>query len=180
MKQEKLLTKSFEIENARLIFNGPNSRKILIKKSQILALAKHDILYISSNNQINFSNNRGDVNLNSSCQLAQNDFLKCDVFLVNFVTNTIADLHPNLKALEQINTTVDAGVSFSFDKQKFQNVTFKAKANAGDFAFPEFFGEKLFFADFAVKGEYDDGLGILNLSEIKTDFRLHNDVEIAK
>lgn len=180
IKKEKLLTKSFEIENAKFILKTPNGNKeILIKKSQIRTFAKDDVLYLSSINQLSFSKNRSDVNLNSSCQLARYNILKCDVFLVNFITNSIADLHPELKPLEQIDASLNTGVSFVVDNGKIHNVTFKADSKAGNFSFPEFFGQKMFFSDLALKGEYDNGLGIFNLSEIKADFRMHNDADIA-
>lgn len=180
IKGERLLTKNFEIENARLIFNSAEgSKEILIKKSQIRTFSKNDVLYISSLNRLNFSDTKNDVELNSSCQLAQYNALKCDLFLVNFVANSIADLHPELKPLDQIDAMLNAGVSFVIDSGKLHNFSFKADAKSGNFSFPELFGERLFFSDFSAKGEYDDGLAILNLSEIKSDFMMHNDADVA-
>lgn len=180
MRKEKLLTKSFEIENAKIIIKTPTGpKKIVIKKSQILTFAKREVLYISSTNQLNISGAKNDVNLNSSCQLARYDILKCDLFLVNFITKSIADLHPDLKVLSQVDSMINTGVSFVIDSGKFHNITFKADAKVGNFSFPTFFGEKMFFSDLVVKGEYDNGLGILNFSEIKADFKMHNDADIA-
>lgn len=180
IKKEKLLTKSFEIENAKFIINSKDgSKEILVKKSQIRTFSKKDILYISSVNRMNFSNVRNDVELNTSCQLAQYNILKCDLFLVNFVANSISDLHPNLKSLEQVNAILNAGISFVLDSGKIHNVTFKADAAKGNFSFPEFFSERMNFSDLVLKGEYEEGLGILNLSEVKADFLLHNDADIA-
>lgn len=180
LKEESLLTKSFEIENARFVFKTPHGdHKIWVKKSQIRTVEKDNVLYISSNNQVNFVNDRGDVNLNSSCQISKSETLKCDVFLVNFFSNTIANLHPNLQVLDKVTATIDAGVSFVFDGVKFHNVNFKANASSGSFSFLEFFGEKIFFSDFAVKGQYDENLSMLNLSEIKADLKMHNDADVA-
>ncbi len=173
MKEEKFLTKNFEIENARFVIKGQKSvTQILIKKSQIRTYAKNDILYISSANKLSFEDKKSDVDLNSACQLAKNNSLKCDLFLINFVPNSIAGLHPSLKALEQINTTVNTSASFAIENNKLHNVIFKAEAKKGNFTFPEFFSEQMDFYDFSAKGEYDNNLGILNLSEIKTDFQV--------
>lgn len=181
VRRESFFTKSFEIENARLIFKSKiGDKEIIIKKSQIRTAVKRGTLYFSSMNQFNFSeNNRSDVNLNSSCKMGDYDILKCDVVLVNFSTNAISDLHPDLRALEQIEVTANITTSFTVDNGKFHNVTFNAEAKNGNFSFPEFFGEKMFFTDFAVRGDYDDGPGILNLSDIKADLKLHNDADVA-
>ncbi len=178
LKAERLLTKNFEIENAKLVFNSAdNSKRILIKKSQIRTFSKNDVLYISATNRLSFSDAKNDVELNSSCQLAQYNILKCDVFLVNFVANSVSDFYPKLKPLEQINAMLNSGISFTIDSGKLHNISFKAEAKKGNFSFPEFFGERLFFSDFAVKGDYDDGLAIMNLSEIKGDFMMHDDAD---
>ncbi|MDX2082502.1 MAG: DUF3971 domain-containing protein [Rickettsiales bacterium] len=196
LKSEESLTRIFEIENAHLIINydngnhdnggncdngncGNSRKEIIIKKSQIRTSSKNNILYISSLNNLNFFEAKTDVNLNSSCQLSAQNNLKCDLSLVNFVTNSIADLSPKLKLLEQIDAILNLTVSFAIDDGKFHNVSFKTEAKNGNFFLPEFFAKKIFFSDFFIKGDYDDNLGILNLSETKLDFKLHDDADIS-
>ncbi|NBV07269.1 MAG: hypothetical protein EBS06_08585 [Proteobacteria bacterium] len=180
MKNEKLLTKIFEIENAKLIFKSENeSREILIKKSQIRTFTKDNILYISSTNKIGFSKSENSVDINSSCNLGGYNVLKCDLFLANFSPNSIADLTHETNVLQQIEANLNAGFSFIVDGGKFHNLTFKIDAKKGSFYLPKLFQEKMFFSDFTLKGEYDEGLGILDLSEIKTDFYLHEDADIS-
>ena len=181
MKKTKFVTKSLEIENARLILNGgPRGRKeILIKRAQFRAINQDGILYLSSNNQMSFSDARSDVNLNNTCQFGEYDILKCELRLVNFVANSIADLQPELKVLDQIDATLNSTVSFFIDKGKFDNIALKVEARAGSFSFPEFFEQKMFFSDFMVKGEYDETRDTLNFSEIKAELRMHNDADTA-
>lgn len=175
MKQERFLTKSFEIENARLIIkNQQKATTILIKKSQIRSYAKNDVLYISSLNKLSFGQDKNDVEFNSSCKLDKNNALKCDLFLVNFIPDSISSLHPSIKVLEQISTSLNASLSIQFSDNKLRNIAFKAEAKKGSFTLPEFFSKKMDFSDFSLKGEYDDSLRILNFSEIKTDFQVEN------
>ncbi len=176
MKREELLTKSFELENAKIIYG---EQKFWIKKSQVRALVKKDILYVSSTNKFSIGETAQDLNFNSSCQFNKDNLLKCDVFLVNFRANSIADLHPSLNFLHKIDAVLNFGGSFALDKDRFHNALLTLDSQAGSFFFSEFFGERLFFSDLSLKGEYNYQLGILNLKNIKTNFRMHNDADTA-
>ncbi len=163
--------KNFEIENATLIVrNQTTSTKFIIKRSQIITSKKDDSLFVSSENILSFDDKKSDVNLVLSCQLRKNNDTKCDLLLENFVANSIANLHPMLLELNKIDAMVNLNTSFSVVGGEMNNVVFKAEAKNGSFSFLEFFSQKIDFNNFILKGEYDNKIGILNLSEIKADF----------
>ncbi len=163
--------KNLEIENAKLLIIGKEfDTEILIKESKIQTAVRGKALQISSVNKINFDVERDDVDLNSSCLLSSLDGLKCDLSLVNFIPNSIADLHPKLSPLNQINATFNATTSFAIKDGEMGKVFFKAEAKKGDFEFPDFFAQKMDFRNFSAAGSYDNKAKILSLSDIKTDF----------
>lgn len=171
IRKGEIPIKDFEIENAKLRIKGQEiSTEILIKKSQIHTSIKKESLNISSVNKISFDEKSNDVDFNSSCQLSKNDALKCDITLSNFVTDSIANLHPNLNLLNKINANLNASASFAINDGDMSNIIFKAKAKEGSFELPDFFSQKIDFANFAIQGEYDNKLGILDLSAIDADF----------
>jgi hypothetical protein len=162
---------NFEIENAKFLIRGQEfNTEVLLKKSQIHATIKDKILNISSENQISFDETKVDVSLGSNCKLSENDGLKCDLFLENFVPDSISALHPSLNHLSKIAASFDGSFSFSVKNSEFSNVAFKLKTEKGDFEFLDFFGQKIDFSNFSAAGEYNHKLKILNLSAIETDF----------
>ena len=162
---------NFEIENAKFLIRGQEfNTEILLKKSQIHATTKDNILNISSENQISFDGTKGDVSLGSNCKLSESDGLKCDLFLENFVPDSISALHPSLGHLSKVAASFDGSFSFSVKNGEFSNVVFKLKTEKGDFEFLDFFGQKIDFSNFSAVGEYSHKLKILNLSAIETDF----------
>ncbi len=170
VKTGALPIKDFEIENANLLIKSQEyETKILLKKSQIRTSVKDKILYFSSINKASFDEEKADVDFNSSCQLSKQDGLKCDLSLINFVADSIGDLHPSLSTLNQINATLNATASFVIKNNQLGNILFKAEAKDGDFEFVEFFGQKIDFSNLTVIGEYDNAAGVLNLSQIKAD-----------
>ena len=163
--------KNFELENAKLVVKGLKfDTEILVKKSQIRTSVKNETLNFSSMNKVSFDPEKNDVDFNSNCQLSKQEGLKCDLALENFVVNSISELHPSLYNLNKVGATLNATASFVIKDGEINNIVFKAAAAKGDFEFLEFFGQKLSFANFSVIGEYNHKMGILNLSEIKTDF----------
>src|SRR3989338_5924429 len=163
---------NFEIENAKLLIRSPKfATEILLKKSQIKATTKNKILNISAQNQISFDANKGDVNLDSNCRFSgHDDNLKCDLFLKNFIPDSISALHPKLSHLGKISASFNANVSLEVKDREIKNVAFKIKAEKGNFEFLDFFGHKMDFSSFSASGDYYSKLNILNLSEIETDF----------
>ncbi|MBP7710163.1 MAG: hypothetical protein KA100_03750 [Rickettsiales bacterium] len=160
---------NFEIENALILAKGQNfDTQILLKKSQIRTSIEGGALFVSSENKLSFDEEKSDVDLKSSCRLSKSDGLKCDVVLENFVVNSVADLHPNLIILNNLNTSLKASASFVVKEKKLGEVLFKVEAKKGDFFFPEFFAQKMDFSDFLVSGKYDNNSGFLNFAEIKT------------
>lgn len=171
IRKGEIPIKNLEIENAKLRIRGQEiNTEILIKKSQIRTSIQKKILHISSVNKISFDEKSNDVDFNSNCQLSKHDGLKCDIVLANFIADSIANLHPNLKLLHQIGANLNASASFMVKNGEMSNILFKAEAQRGSFDFPDFFSQKMDFTNFTVKGEYDNKLGILDLSEIATDF----------
>lgn len=175
IRKGKIPIKNFEIENAKLLIKDaedPNkiSKEIFIKKSQVRISVKGEVLNIASVNVVNFDQGKGDVALNSNCQLSKHGGLKCDLLLENFAANSISNFHPSLSQLAQIDAAFNATASFLLKDGELENLLFEANANRGSFEFLDFFGQKMDFNDLKVKGEYDNRLEILDLSEIKVDF----------
>jgi len=175
IRKGKIPIKNFEIENAKLLIKDASdgnkiSKEIFIKKSKINISIKSEVLYISSVNTMNFDSKKSDVDLNSNCQLSKHNGLKCNLVLENFVADSIAGLHPSLNQLNQIKAELNATASFVIKDGEFSNLLFEASAKRGSFEFPDFFAQKMDFNDLRAKGEYDNKLGILDLSEIKVDF----------
>ena len=175
IREGQVPIKNFEIENAKLLIRRSGvSDEFIIRKSQIRTFTQDKIFHISSINQIGFSNQdeveKSDVAFSSDCQLFKHHRAKCDLFLENFSTNSISNLHPNLSLLGKINATLNATASFDIKDKKMGNLFFKAEAKKGDFDFSEFFNQPISFDSFSIAGDYDDNLGILNLSDVKVDF----------
>jgi len=175
IRQGSIPIKNFEIENGKLVVKSREndvelSKEILIKKSQIRTVSKNGQLQISAINIMKFSKDKSDVAFNSVCQLSQNDDLKCDLTLENFIANSIAELHPNFSFLNKIDATLNATASFAVKFHKLENIFFRAEAKTGSFNFSEFFQKRMDFENFSVSGEYNNNFGVLNLSEIKADF----------
>jgi hypothetical protein len=172
--------KNFEIENALILAKGKNfDTQILLKKAQIKTSIEGGALFISSVNKLNFDESKNDVDLNSSCRLSKSDGLKCDIILENFVASSIADLHPNLAILSQINASLKASSSFVMKDQKIGEVLFKLEAKKGDFLIPNFFSQKINFSNLLVSGKYDNNSGFLNFSEITTSLASSSEAAAA-
>jgi hypothetical protein len=167
----KFPIKNFEIENAKLLIKGEEREtKILVKKSQIRNSLSGKNLYFSSSNKVSFDIQKSDVDFDANCQFSKNSGLKCDLALENFIPNSISNLNSNLGALSQINAILSAKASFLIKDGKIGDISFKANAAKGDFEFLEFFSQKISFLNLQVIGKYNHQDGLLNLSEIKTDF----------
>jgi len=161
---------NFEIENAKFLIRGQKfNTEVILKKSQIHTAVKDKALNIATENQLSFDATKSDVNFSSNCKLSESDGLKCDLFLENFVPDSISALHPSLSHLDKITASFDGSFSFAVKEKKFSNILFKIKAEKGNFEFLDFFGQKLNFTNFSAAGEYNHDLKILNLSAIETD-----------
>jgi hypothetical protein len=175
VRNEEIPIKNLEVENAKLLIRDASnadkiSKEILIKKSKIRVSIKDKTLHISAINTVNFDAKEDDVDFNSSCQVEARGNLKCDLVLANFAAHSISNFHPSLSQLNQIDAAFDATTSFSFKDGELDNLLFKAEARKGSFDFPDFFGQRMEFNDLRVSGEYDNKLGVLDLSDIKVDF----------
>lgn len=181
IKSGEIPIENFEVENTKLIFRGAKIKtEILLKKSQIRASTTKKTLFISSINKVSFDATKSDVDLKVNCQLFEKGGLKCDLVLENFLPNCVASLHKSLSHLNQIHAAINATASLSIKDGELHNILFKATSKKGDFDFPQFFSQKMDFANFSVTGEYDDRIGVLNLSEIKTDFTDPSTIQAAK
>ncbi len=159
--------KKLEIENAKLTMDAED---FLIKKIDINNSWKAGELVMSAVSKVNLLNHENDVNLNSTCIFSAQDNLKCDLLLENFIVNSVADLHPNLIFLNHFDTQVNLGFSFTFYGEEFSNISFKLDAKKGSFSFLDFFAEKIDFDNFYAAGEFDNKIGVLNLSKAEADF----------
>lgn len=169
---------NFEIEDAKFIVFSDNHRTdILVKKSQIHAFKKKDILHITTQNQISFDEKKNDVNLESNCQLSKADGFRCDLFLTNFYPDSVSNLNKKFADLAKIDANFDVNISLAVKSGKLGNVIFKAKSNFGSFNFSEVFETPLTFKNFSASGEYDNQLKILNISSIESDFVTNKSLE---
>jgi hypothetical protein len=161
---------NFDVEDAEISFQDQGIiKKILLKKSQIRSSFKGGVLYISSSNNVSFASIDRDVAFKVNCQLQAMQSTKCDLILENFVVNSIAKLNPSLEQLNQINASVNFSSSFLIKGGKLKNVAFKLNSDSGDFSFLEFFSKKLQFSNLEILGDYDHEIGVLKLSQIKSD-----------
>lgn len=181
IKEKGFLVKQLEIRNAKLTIKNPKiTTHILIKKSKIKTSRRKGSSYISLVNKVNFNQQISDVDLNLNCQLQKESELGCEGFLENFVPDSIANLHPILSNLNNINATLNLSLSFLLKDSGFEDIFFKAEAAKGSFSFLDFFHKKIDFTNFTLKGNYDNKGGVLNLSEIKTDFLIDEQKHIFK
>jgi hypothetical protein len=169
---------NFEIEDAKfIVFNANQRTDILIKKSQIQAFKKKELLFITAQNQISFDEKKSDVNLDSNCQFSKTDGFRCDLFLTNFSPDSVSNLNKKFADLAKIDANFDINISLAVKERKLGNVVFKARSNFGSLNFPEFFESPLTFKNFSAAGEYDNQLKILNISEIESDFVTTNSLQ---
>jgi hypothetical protein len=171
IRKEEFPIKFIEIENARLLIkDGEEIQEIVIKYSKFNNSWKGGEIGIVGKNKISFSKEKSDVEFNSTCQLSENDYLKCDLLLENLILDSIANLHPKLNELAKIKAKVNLAMSFATQGKKIMNINFRADAKNGSFEFTDFFSQKIEFSNFSIKGEYDHAIGALNLSDILLDF----------
>lgn len=175
IREGQIPIKNFEIDNAKLLIKNFGVRdEFIVRKSQIRTFTQDKIFHISSISQVGFGNQdeveKSDVAFSSDCQLFKHQRAKCDLFLENFSTNRIANLHPSLGMLSKVSATLNATASFDIKDKKMGNLFFKVEAKKGSFDFSEFFNQPISFDSFSIAGDYDDNLGILNLSDVKVDF----------
>lgn len=170
IKEEKLPFRNFEIENAKLLLRGKVDTIILVKKSKIRTLKKNSSLHITSINKLSFDNKASDVNFSSDCQFLEENSLKCDLILTDFDPSSVSSLNPSLNSFKQIKASLNVTASLMIVEGALDNLDFKARAKKGSFDFPSFFSEKMNFSDLFIEGNYNETLGILNLSDITTYF----------
>lgn len=160
----------FEIADSKItLFNGEKRNDILVKSAKIHAENKEKALQISSQNIISFDAKKADVTLDANCSNSQEKGVYCELFLDNFIPNSIAALHPNLAQLSNVKSSFDANISLTIKDRALQNLFFKTTANAGSFYFDNLFSSEVQFRNLAVNGEYDNLLKTLNISSIKAE-----------
>ncbi len=162
-------TNSFEIENAVLFVKDKKlTTEILVKKSQIKVGFDGLSLLVSSNNKVNFNQNEEDVDLKISCKMSGLDGTKCGVSLDNFVVDSVANIHPCLANLKNINASVKAEADFEINNQKLDDISFKIFSAGGDFHYLEFLPNKVYFSDFLLSGKYNHNSGELAITDAKS------------
>lgn len=176
IKDDKLHVKSFEIQNFKLLIHddGKADTEFLLKKSFVKVESKNrnseEALQISSNNIINFNHGK-DINVNASCKFNPRNTTLCNLALRNLAIDSLADLNPALKPLQQIRITVNASAGLTIEDNKVRSLTFQAEAKNGSFDLPEFFSKKINFANLLLKGNYNNEIDSLSLSSIEADLQ---------
>ena len=161
----------FEIENAMLtIHEEEREQKILLKNSQIHIFEKGGMLNIMAQNQISFDVQKSDVDFDFNCQLSKDSSPKCEIFLTNFIPDSISNLHPALADFGKITANFDASAYINFEEGMLANASFKLRSQRGSFEFLDFFSKRIDFANFVLDGEYDHKNKNLILSNLESDF----------
>lgn len=174
IKNKDLHIKYFEVENAKFIIKKENQTalEIFLKLSQNRIKSKksgnEEVLFITSNNIIRVNNGQ-DIAINAGCNFRNIKSTNCNLSVANLDIKTVAILNPNLKIIEKIRATLGGTVALFLADGKMTNLSFKVDAKEGEAELPEFFSEKLFLQNIAIKGDYNRELDSLNLSEIKAD-----------
>lgn len=158
----------FEIEDAKIVlFNGGKRSDILLKSAKIHAENKENALQISSQNIISFDAKKADVTLNANCLNSLEKGIYCDLFLDNFIPDSVANFHPSLAQFSQVKSSFDANISVTIKDRLLQNLFFKINATAGSLNLENLFSGEVKFQNLSVNGQYDNAAKILNISSIK-------------
>lgn len=166
------LIKNLEIENAKFILLKKDGKRkdILLKLAKIKSDFEDETLRISSENIINFDVNKNDVNFSANCNIGVLKEFNCDLFLDNFIPDSISTLHPKLQNLEKLSAAFDANMSLKVKDKILTNLLFKFSSSVGNINFDGFFDKQVDFKNLEISGNYDARLNILNISNIKSDF----------
>lgn len=160
----------FEIIDSKIaLFNNGKRSDILLKSAKIHAENKASALQISSQNIISFDPHKADVTLDANCSNSLEKGIYCDLFLDNFIPDSIAEIHPNLVQLSNIKSSLDANISVTIKDHALQNLFFKITSQVGSLNFSDLFSSEVQFKNLALEGEYDNLLKTLNISSIKAD-----------
>jgi hypothetical protein len=169
LRDGKVAIKNFVIENAKILIKNPDSNtEILIKKSDTKISLQDDIWYFSSSNKIDILND--DIEMNSNCQLSDNDLLKCNVLINNFIASSIANIHPKLKFLNNINGNFNLMADLHSKQGSLFDANFKLSSAIGSFEFLNFFSDKINFKNLTINGNIDGKVSSLFLSEVSAEF----------
>jgi hypothetical protein len=169
IRDGKVAIKNFAIENAKILIENPGSNtEILLEKSDTKISLEDNVLYFSSSNKINLSGN--DIDMNSNCQLSNDDLLKCNIEINNFIVSSIANIHPKLKFLNNINGNFNLTANLNSKQGSLFDANFKLSSPVGSFEFLNFFSEKINFKNLAIAGNIDSKVSSLSLSEVSADF----------
>jgi hypothetical protein len=168
----KNLIKNFEIENAKFIFfkKDKTRQEILLRSAKIKSDFQGENLKITAQNIVNFDVNKSDVNLDSSCIISALREINCDLFLNNFIPNSISNLHAKLNNLEKIQAAFDASFSIKIKDKILKTALFKFNSSGGKINFDGFFNKEINFKNLEISGNYDERLNILNISKINSEF----------
>jgi hypothetical protein len=171
IRNKKFPLKNLEIENAKLLIEKDNiSSEILIKKSSLKIKLEENSIIISTINKFTINKAQEEINLNLECAVDQNNLVKCDVALKNFIANSISSIHPEFEKLKYVDGNFNAEAKIVFDHGNLNNFLCKIKADQGSFFLAELFSKRINFSDLSLQIEYDQALKILNFSEIKANF----------
>lgn len=190
-------TENFEIENAKLLFRRDlasldNSKdcmekncnqefsEILIKKSTLKLTHKQGNLHFISKSAIAFDKN-SETNLESNCQLSTQNELKCSLQISNFVPNHLATLDKRLSELKNFNGSLSGNFEIFVENETLKNISFKLRADVGNFIAQDFFIDKIEFKNFTIDGNYDHRSKMLNVSKADVDLvsKITNQTEIG-
>lgn len=163
---------NFEIEEAKieLINKSAKSSIVKIKNAKILTRLNLDSLDLDIQGLLFFQNVQNESNIDANCKLSNSDGLNCGINIVNLVAKSIADFHPIMDDLNNINSSLSGKIDLIINKNKsLKKILFKLRSDRGSFEFKKFFQEKIDLKKILIEGEFDANSKIFNLSNFKTD-----------
>lgn len=166
LKQEKI--RDIAIENGQLgIKVAGVETNILIRFAELRLIDQAKNLHLNFESSLTL-NHQDQVNFSTSCLVSFPGSLNCSLAVNNLAPASIAELHPSLKKLANINTNLDLAADLSLNNAKFENFSFKINAADGNFNYPEFFSQQIDFFNLKAEGKYDGQN--LNISKIEALF----------
>ncbi len=147
----------FEIENAEInIKNNNIESKLILRNAKIFTALSKNIMNMTIEANIFFTNNKTEAKFDSNCKVSVNDGLNCDINIFNLSLIAIADFHPLLADLKNINTSLNGNLGLIINNNKsLQKINFKLRADRGNFELKNYFFDKIDFQKMLIDGNFD-------------------------
>ncbi len=173
LKNNKIITKNFEVSNIELEFRDKNNnqRNLIIESSHLNISEKNNNLIISTKNIVNLHNGNTAIRFNTNCQFNKNISLKCGTEFLNIVPESFSELFKGLDFLSKIQTKLGAKIDLEIDKNyELLSLIINVNSNKGSFHYNQFFIDKIDFKDLSATFELENSIQNIKLSKLKVTF----------